>query len=353
MSTGLLTILVLGIIGFFLMRIILQFIPANGSSYSFRRDMWVYITLLSAAGIVGIYYFAPDYADSIIGLFPKTMAFVLFLSFLIYFAFLLETPWLFYTITATASLGTTFFWPENALVFEGFMPPLADHLSAALLLFIFTVGTKLINGVSGIFSLFAVTICGGAAMIAIIGGLPLILGFIGAYWAGLWLGHLNVCDHVRLNNGICASMGFLLGWMLLSGCIELAGPSMLILPMFLFAEICWALWHRFILNDKKIDLSENTAYGMAYEKGLSEAAIRIAVGKIGIVNIIFAGFQLFASNFYSVPIFVFLANIWLLNILSHVGLNDYTLQETNRQLIKSIKSGIDDFKKSISKRKRH
>jgi len=350
---GLLTILVLGIIGFCLMRIVLQLIPATGSSYSFRKDMWVYMTLLSAAGIIGIYYFSPDYADSLIGLSPKTMALVLFLSFLIYFAFLLETSWLFYAVTAAASLGTTFLWPDSALAFEGFLPPLADHLSAALLLFIFTVSVKLLNGVPGIFSIFAITICGGAALIAAIGGMPLILGFIGAYWAGLWLGHLNVCDHVRLNNGICASMGFLLGWILLSGCVELAGSSMLVLSMFLFAEICWALWHRFIFNDKKIDLSENTAYGMAYEKGLTEAAIRISVGKIGIVNTIFAGFQLFASNFYSVPIFVFLANIWLLNILSNVGLNDYSLQETNRQLIKSVKSGIADFKKSFSKRKRH
>lgn len=69
------------------------------------------------------------------------------------------------------------------------------------------------------------------------------------------------------------------------------------------------------------------------------------------VNIILAMFQLYSANSFSVPIFAFLINLWLLGILYNTNDGIKSLKEANKDFIRDVKSGLDNIKKSFNKNK--
>ncbi len=357
MLTPSISFAVIGLIGFALSRLILNFSKTDAEhyeNYKLYRDTSVFLALLLFGGIAAIFYNAPDMFDVVAPVGWYVLPLVFLTAILLYAVFWFEIVWLTRAAALAASVLLACLLPINCMIFEGLVPLWADRLLISLAVFIFISGAANINLLSGIFGIQATTVSVGIGILALLGGVPLYLGAIGAYVAGIWLGFLNLNwfpSKVYINSGTCMAAAYILAWLLLQGAAELAGPSALILMMFFICEIIWALAQKFIFGQNTADLSDNTACYEAFTKGVTVPAIGVAVAKINVVNVILAMFQLYSANSFSVPIFAFLINLWLLGILYNANDGVKSLKEANKDFIRDVKSGLDNIKKSFNKNK--
>ncbi len=356
MQSPLIISVIAGLIGFVLSRLLLTFSQTEASVqgiYKRYRDSSIVLALLVFGGVAAIFYNMPVKFDVVAPAAGYVLPVVFALAVVIYIVFWFENKLLLNVVLLSASAVMVMMLPDN-IIFEGQLPVWADKIVAAAFIFIFVNGAKNINLLAGIFGVQAAVIVAGTALLALFGGLPFYLGVIGAYLAGVWLGFLNLNwfpSKVYINSGACVASAYVLAWVILQGASEFAAPSMLILCMYFITENLWALAQRFIFNVKNNDFSENTASYIAFAKGLDVTAIGVAVAKINVVNLILALFQLYSANTYSVPLFAFLINLWLLGILHNVDNENKTLKEVNQEFVKGFKDGLDNIKKSLNKNK--
>lgn len=358
MSWVLLAGIILSVIGFTASKLCMglcQIDVDNPDNFKFYQESWLYLGGLSIIGMLGIFYFMPDMQDIIVPVNAYELPIICFLAVLIYFMFLFDVKWLYYSTILFSVAVMVGFVPEDYAVFGNMVPFWAERLILFAVIAVWVLGLRNLNGLSGIFGVNAVAVTLGIAIIAFVGGMPLYLGMMGLFLAGIWLGFLNLNwypSKVFLSSGSCTATAFLLAWILLKGTLELAGPSVVILMMFFIAESLWILIQRYIFNVKAPDWTENTVYFHAFEQGVNVAAIGVAVAKICIINMIFAGFQLLAANAYSFPIFTLVVNAWLLGILYRVDEGKKTLKEINREVFKNVKEELANVKKNINRGKK-
>lgn len=357
MSWNLVYVLILTLAGFTASRLAFALInpETEQSDYSFRKDPFVALYLLMAAGIAAIYFFGPAFSDFIFPMTSLAVFLPLIFAALIYGIFLLEMDGLFNIAVIVSALAVAFLLPEKALVFEGLLPWGADHLLAAFILAVIALGAGVLNGLSGVFGLQCTAVALGISAVALIGGLPMVFGLWGAYLGGVWLGFINFNwypEKIRLNRGACVSAAFLLGCTALRGAAEFSGPSMLILEMYFIAELIWIVTHRYVFNQRRPDWADNASYMSVFESGVTVPAINVAVAKIVAVNIILGCFQLFAPNAFSIPLFALLVNLWLINLLNNAAAGEEnSLKAANRALVKNVKDGLKEIKESLKKDK--
>lgn len=333
------------------------FVYANkpaGYEYDIKKDVWIYMWGLTFAGVCLLSHFMPDFNDTIISLKAKSIIIPFALSALIYVIFLLETDWLLYLSIGVSSAVMSYIIPEDAVLFNN-LPMYTEKIIVFLFIFWVTFFAKILNGMSAVFAIFVLTILGGVCLISFIGGLPLGFGLICSYIAGLWLGFLRYNwypSEIYLNDGACTSAGFLIACLFLYCSFEYATGSMLILLAYLFTEILWVTIREYILRIKEPDFYINTSYYVSYTKDISAHAILMALVKIGMINVIFAGFQVYAPNIFSLPLFALIADLWLINMLFHASEEKLSFKQTNQAVINEVKNNLKTIKDTIKSGKK-
>ena len=77
----------------------------------------------------------------------------------------------------------------------------------------------------------------------------------------------------------------------------------------------------------------------------------VSIVKIGIINVIFSCFQLYAPNPFSIPVFALAVNLWLLNILYHASENNLSFSRTNENFFEELKNEFNVVKETLKRRK--
>ncbi|MBQ8870561.1 MAG: hypothetical protein IJ019_04210 [Alphaproteobacteria bacterium] len=356
MIVNLLLFIVLSAIGFLFSVPIFFYVNKNiNPEYAFKKDAWVYMWLFSLIGVLCICYFTPDFYDIVISLNYKYLLLPFGLSALIYIAFLFEINKLLYSIMAISSVIITSIIPENITIFDNYISLPVERMIIFSSLFLITFFSKILNGMSAVFGIFIITVLFGISLITLLGGLPVIFGIITSLLCGMWLNFLRYNwypSEIFLNDGACASAGFLVACLLLYSCFEYAAGSMFILATYLFAEIILVMTRQYIFRIKEPDFYYNTSYYICYMKDISAQAILMALVRIGIINVIFASFQIYAPNLFSLPMFVLVADLWLLNMLYNATEEKTDIRQINQALVEDVKDGLKIVKKSLNKRKR-
>lgn len=356
MFLNLLYVFLLVFLGYILIRTVLFWVQKSSvmpSDYNILKDPWIYMFLFMTAGLAGL-PFLPDFQDSIFPLDSLFLWLPAVLALVIYVVFLLEIDWLFYLMVLVSSSILVAAVPDSVNFFDGVLPFWTDRFAAVIIIFVMVGGAKILNGMSAIFGIFMLTVVFGSVLLGLIGGIPLPLAFLSAFWSGIWLGFLNLNwypSRISLNDGACASAMFLTIWLLLCSTMELAGASCLALIAYFVAECLWVFVRRCIFNLKEADLSGNTAYMSVYRRNIDIPAVDVAVAKIGVINIIFAVFQLYSPNAYSIPLFILLVDLWLLNLLYNANEENKTINQINREFMNNVKEGLDSIKNSFKKGK--
>lgn len=325
------------------------------TKYTFSRDPWIYIWALSLILTTATYFFTPDFNDTIANISYTRILITFVLSAFIYMAHLFETEKLEYLIIAASSAFIAYLIPNDTLIFEGNLPLFTERLIIFCIIFFITFFAKVLNGMSAIFAIFMLTGLFGICLVSLIAGLPLAFGFVAATLSGIWLGFIRYNwypSEIALNDGACTSAGFLLSNFFLFASQEFAGPSMCILCTYLIAETLLVLTRRYILRIKEPDFYNNSAYFLSYTKDIDIDAILVAIYKIGAINIIFAGFQIYAPNAFSLPVFSLVINLWLLNMMYNASEKTLSIKQTKNALVQDVKDGIQNIKNSLTKDKK-
>ena len=325
----------------------------NYNTYSIKKDVWIYMWILMLISVCGLSLVMPDFYDIIVPIKLKNILIPFVLSAIIYIIYLLETNWLLYLTIALSSAVITFTTPENLVLFEN-IPFYADRLIIFSSLFIITFFSKILNGMSAAFGIFVVTILCGICLLSLIGGLPLSFGFVCGLICGIWIGFLRYNwypSEVYLNDGACTSAGFLIGCLFLYSSFEYATGSILVLGSYLWTEILLVLSREYVFRIKETDFYNNTSYYVCYTKDIPVHSILISLSKIGVINVIFAGFQVYSSNEFSLPVFTIIADLWLINTLFHASEENKSFKQINQSVFDDVKSNFKSIKDTFTKGK--
>lgn len=347
-------VLMLG--SFILSRSVLHLFKSNNldQNYHIWKDPWLYLFLLIMLGITAIYFLIPNNFDFVSEFKYTTLATYFALSALIYIIFLFETELLTFVGVALSAAVIAWIAPSDFLLLESAVPFWADRLIIATILILMTYGCRLLNGMDGVLALQLSAIALGMSIFALLGGLPLMLGFISAYLLGIWLGYLHLDwypSSLHLHDGAALSGGFLVGCLMLTGANELAGPSLFLLNMYIWVEIVWTLVRRYIYQKRSPDWFEDTAYWSIFETGINIPSIDWGIFKILTLNTLMAVFQLYSPMPYSFIVFVTLFNLWYLNIMYTAQSGKVTFKDANKEFIENIKKGFEEIKETIDKDK--
>lgn len=323
-------------------------------TYKPSKDPWIYMWVILAAGLGAVYTFMPAYADFVSPFSGWNIALWCGLSLLIYISYLFESDKLTLAVVVVSALAVSLLIPNDFSVFRGLLPFWLDRLAVVMVICLFTYACGLLNGMAGVYGLQMVGIGLGVFVISFLGGVPLMLGFMGAFAAGVWLGYLQLNWYpadVEISDGACMSGGFLAAGLMLQGTIEYAGPSMLVLSMYIWAELIFTVINRWLFRRRDVEIYQNTAYYAIFTQGIELSAISFGIIKILIINFILALFQLRISNPLSMPVFAAAADLWLLNVMYRASSGFMTFREANQEFIKNVKEGLAGLKQSEKKDK--
>ena len=178
--------------------------------------------------------------------------------------------------------------PDRDLVFQGLLPPLADHLLAGLAWLWFINLFNFMDGIDGISGVEAAAIGLGTALTAWLAGTYQEIG-CGLALAGAALGFLVWNWHpARIFLGDVGSipLGLLCGWLLLRLAIDGAWAPALILPAYYLADATLTLLARLSRGEKIWQAHRSHFYQRAVQAGLRHDQVARRVAETNLMLIV-------------------------------------------------------------------
>lgn len=310
-------------------------------------------TLIFSVGSLALVWLFPDFSDFISAAgFNSLVAPLVAVAILsVVYAFSPSPKFSAIALVAFAAL-IVFFSPASLLAFSNNLPLWANQLLTLLLWLFIAFGLRILNGLDGLVPIELIAVGCGLFIIALIGGTPLLIGFSALCLTAVAVALLLYNSYpaqLKISNGGTELLGFVLGWLIITASAEGAAPSAFILALFPLYEITVALLKRITFLPRYRDIIANTAYYQISLSGLNPAFISSYIGKFNLVLVIFACFQIFAPNTYSLPILCILVTAWNLHRLSNWDTASGSLKDINRRFVKDFKNGIADIKKNLNK----
>ena len=312
---------------------IIIFIPVLLTAISYAGLAWDDSDIISNFSRLG--YLAPLVASAILILASlrhfhswQTTLIILGLSSLILIGFDLPTP------------------------LDAYFPRLANQLLIAGIWTVFCLALKTANSSSGIVSLHIICPMIGIVILFFIGAAPFALGFeavciIGAAVAFLMFNWPPAI--LKLTDNGAVVLAFLSGGILVYTGLESSFASMFILVMLPLCEAVFATLAKLTFNRQTSGLNVCTACSLAINSGLEPGIVAKHVFRVNLLMILFACFQVYAPNQFSIPLICAIVVFWQMYRLAHWNNLSSGLAETNRTVIAELKQNYSDFKKTLAK----
>lgn len=195
---------------------------------------------------------------------------------------------------AAVALGLWGLGPA-ALVFQGLLPPLADHLLTALLWLWFINLFNFMDGIDGITAVETITIGGGLALVGALFSATPGEAFYPATLAAAALGFLYwnwAPSRIFLGDVGSIPLGYLIGWLLISTAADGQWTVALILPLYYLCDASWMLAKRIRKREKLWIGHREHFYQRAVQRGFSHAAV---AGRILLCNGLLVALALLAA----------------------------------------------------------
>jgi len=173
-------------------------------------------------------------------------------------------------------------------VFQGLLPPLLDHLAAALLWLWFVNLFNFMDGIDGISGVETLAICGGliavGALVPLAPGLIACAALLGAALLAFLLWNWEP-SKLFLGDVGSVPLGFLLGWLLLAAATEGQWAAALILPAYYLADATLTLGRRARHGAVLWQAHREHFYQRAVQGGTGHAEVALRVLACGIALI--------------------------------------------------------------------
>ena len=180
----------------------------------------------------------------------------------------------------------------SGLVFQGLLPPLVDHIAAAVLWLWFVNLFNFMDGIDGISGVEAISLGLGLVLVGGLSHWPLVMLALPALLAAATLGFLVwnwAPAKVFLGDVGSVPLGYLLGWLLLIAAIEGQWAVALILPLYYLADATITLARRAARGVKIWHAHREHFYQRAVQGGCSHAAVSSQVLVCNVLLIVLAG----------------------------------------------------------------
>lgn len=197
-------------------------------------------------------------------------------------------PFVFRLLTHVAAVGLSLqAMPDGSLLFQGLLPPALDWILTLLLWVWFINLYNFMDGIDGITAIETITICLGVVGVGIVVPqvaylspyavtvLGAIIGFLIWNWfpARIFLGDVG-----------SASIGFLVGWLLLSLAAAGLWSVALILPAYYLVDATITLFLRMARGEKIWLAHRSHFYQLAVQSGVGHARVSLCVGIAGLIQ---------------------------------------------------------------------
>ncbi len=275
------------------------------------------------------------------------------LSLLVYFlAFFSPRPLYSFLGILLSMAVISLFVPREFLLFDGSLPFAADRILLVFIFSFFCFGFKYLNGIEGLLNLHFIFSMLVIFLLSLVEGVPVALGLTALAIIGI-LSAFQIFNaypaRLQLNTAESAGLGFIITWITLKATIEGAAACCLTFNLFYIYTVAAAVIAKFSLRPDRQNITTNTGYYRALIKGLSPADICSTVGRLLLFLTIISAFQLYAPNWYSIPLFSLLAVIWFSEQLKNWDKKNPTLKEINNDILNEFKNNIDEIKNNLRK----
>ena len=306
---------------FVILTFILSRIPTDifPEEYEFALDPFWYIIGVMFLGGSAAYFMFPHLPDMVHKLKYIQILLPFIFAVLIYFCFLFEFQLLGNLVMLGGAAIVSYMLPKDFALFPQYLTFWQDRLVTILLLFIFAKGLGLLNGIGAIASMQFATIMASIAILAHFNALPYVLGVVAfAYLGTIFAFAFFNWPPERLYISISAfeALGFIMACLMLVAAEEFAEAPICIAGAYIITEILFALYDRYINNNKTDALFMNASYFKTSQDGQYDVGVARGIIKILIINTILALTQILAKDQYALPIFAVLLDFWLLSVLS-------------------------------------
>jgi len=322
-------------------------------SYQFTKDPYIYIFLILLTGFVFVGFFAADFKDLIVPFrFIWLLASFLFAG-VIYFLFLLGIDKLVNLGVILLSFVGAFGFVDRSSALD--LIPVAPWLTIAgiaIIMSMITLSARVLIGLPGIFAMVMVMLSLGLILIACAGGVPFYLGLMAAVMFGVFacVFQFNKWERqLKINEGAVISFMFLFCMLLLQGVNELAASSMFILTIYVLLELLWSSFFYYLLRSREPHLFYDTVYFSIFERGVLLSSVYTVVFKLCAINIVFALFQLYAQNAFTLPCLGLVINFWLLSKVFYADNETKSIKEINKNFVEDVKKEIVEIKQHLKK----
>jgi len=163
-----------------------------------------------------------------------------------------------------------------ALVFQGLLPPLVDHLLTALLWLWFINLFNFMDGIDGITAVETISIGAGLALVGALFATAPGEVFYPAALAAAALGFLYwnwAPSRIFLGDVGAIPLGYLVGWLLITTAASGHRAVALILPLYYLCDASWMLTKRIRRREKLWIGHRGHFYQRAVQRGFSHAAV--------------------------------------------------------------------------------
>ena len=193
-------------------------------------------------------------------------------------------------VHAAVVAGALWMLPSEALVFQGWLPPLIDRILAGLLWIWFINLFNFMDGIDGISGIETIAI--GAGLFGLSLMLPALApeGRFGLIAVGAAAGFLLWNWHpARIFLGDVGSvpLGFFLGWLLLETAAAGHWAAALILPLYYLADATITLARRALRGEKVWQAHREHFYQRPIQRGVAHdrVALRIALANAALIGL--------------------------------------------------------------------
>ena len=296
-------------------------IPENyfPETYKFRFDpFWYMVAFLFIGGTI-TYYFFPEYYDSVKDYNFIDFMLPIILGCIVYIVCLIGINWISNLLIFLMAYIITFLLPDNFMLFKDYLEPWQDRLVISFILLVISRGLGLLNGLGAISSIQFLTVMVVTVILSLLGIAPNLLCVMAMCYAGVMFAFTCLSwppEKIVMNNDAWTGIGFILGCFALNLSVEYSETSMFIALSYLFTEVIFSLYNKYIANKFGDYLYMSTSYYVISDEGRDEHRVVCGVLKIFIINILMALTQTIAVERVALPVFSIAVNLWFLSILS-------------------------------------
>ena len=287
----------------------------DSSRNSFLLQPLTIFIVFGFLGCLACSFIIPDQNDALVPVsfwsVPVVFASAVILSLGLHF---FQNKFLQFLLLALACTLNTVLLPDNISLTEGLLPDYAEKGILVLSWILFAWFYNILNSVDGVLPIQSLSLTIGLILMYIIGIMPeLYTGWTGVFAAILlsFACFNNYPAILSLNNKDCRLIGFFIGWLMILASIEGNASCVLILSMYYIYEIIIAGLKKLSFQKRFKNFEENTFYNQLNALGASPKNICEFIGRINLILMLLAGFQIYAPNQYTMGIIAFFAVFWM------------------------------------------